>query len=70
MIDRQYCLRQRLVLPTRYPVTPRPDLATQRAVVVDRREDAELLCVGNHEGPHVWMDGVEVEDSEPVDREA
>ncbi len=64
MIDRQYCLRHRLALPTRFPVTPRPDLATQRPVVVARREDSELLCAGAHEGPHVWPDGVEVDEPE------
>ena len=70
MIDRQYCLRHRPALPSRYPVTPRPDLATRRAVVVDRREDAELLCAGTHEGPHVWPDGVEVESAGPGERES
>ena len=60
MIDRQYCLRPRPALLSRYPVTPRTDLATQRAVVVDRRDDCELLCGGAHEGPHVWPDGSEV----------
>lgn len=65
MIDRQYCLRHRVALPSRFPVTPRHDLATRRAVVVDRRDGAELLCAGGHAGPHVWPDGVEVVSDTP-----
>lgn len=60
MIDRQYCMFHRAILPSRYPVTPRTELATMHAVVVDRRDDSELLCAGMHEGPHVWPDGSEV----------
>lgn len=69
MIDRQYCLCHRPALPSRYPVTPRTELATRRAVVVDRREYAELLCAGAHEGPHIWPDGTEVEATVPSGRE-
>jgi len=69
MIDRQYCLRHRPVLPSRFPVMPRTDLATKRAVVVDRREGCELLCAGAHEGPHLWPDGVEVEEAAPAEHD-
>lgn len=58
-VQRAYCRLHRVELPTRYPVQPRPDLAFQRPSIVATRPGEELLCNGEHSGPHLWADGDE-----------
>lgn len=61
-IERGYCRLHRVAVPTRYPVQPRPDLAIRRPLVVATRPGGELLCNGEHSGPHLWPDGDEAGD--------
>ena len=61
-VIRGYCRLHRVSLPNRYPVQPRPDLAFRRPVVVATRDGEELLCSGEHPGPHLWPDGDEAGD--------
>jgi hypothetical protein len=58
-IQRGYCRLHRTALPSRFPVQTRPDMAVRRPEVVATRSGEELLCNGEHDGPHLWPDGDE-----------
>jgi hypothetical protein len=58
-VERGYCRLHRVELPSRYPVQPRPDLAIRHPLIVATRPGQELLCNGEHPGPHLWPDGDE-----------
>lgn len=58
-IQRSYCRLHRAVLPTRYPVQPRPDMTIRSPLIVANRPGEELLCSSEHTGPHLWPDGDE-----------
>jgi hypothetical protein len=58
----QYCLLHRHVLPDRFPVQPRPELAVRRPALVGLRGAQQLLCGCEHAGPHLWPDGDEAEE--------
>jgi hypothetical protein len=64
-IQRGYCRLHRAALPSRFPVQPRPDMVTRRPAVVATRAGEELLCNGEHCGPHLWPDGDEAGEWEP-----
>jgi hypothetical protein len=58
-ISDHYCLFHRRVLPDRFPVQPRPDMAVLRPSVVALRPGERLLCGREHGGPHLWPNGDE-----------
>ena len=58
-IQRGYCRLHRSALPAQFPAQPRPDMALFRPQVVATRPGEELLCNGQHSGPHLWPDGDE-----------
>jgi hypothetical protein len=59
-IERAYCARVVHRFPTAFPVASHPGAATIAPAIVARRPRAILLCIFDHEGPHVWPDGEEV----------
>lgn len=50
------CVRMAVVVPTTWPVASRRHVAVARLRIVDRRDDAVLMCDGLHDGPHFWPD--------------
>jgi hypothetical protein len=58
-IQRGYCRLHRAAPPSRFPVQPRTDMAILHPPVVATRPGEELLCNGEHSGPHLWPDGDE-----------
>lgn len=59
--ERGYCQLYRRILPDRFPVQPRGELATYRLPIVARRDGEELVCDRMHVGLHIWPNGDEVE---------
>jgi hypothetical protein len=68
---RGYCQLYRRILPDRFPVHPRGEMATYRPPVVARRDGGELVCDSLHDGPHIWPNGdeVDVPDQQPGRRQ-
>jgi hypothetical protein len=64
-VAEQYCLFHRRMLPDRYPVQPRPEMAVLGPRIVAERPGERLLCNQLHGGPHLWPDGDEVYEAEP-----
>ena len=58
-IQRGYCRLHRVGLPAQFPTHPRTGMAVLRPAVVATRPGEELLCNGEHSGPHLWPDGDE-----------
>ena len=58
-VERGYCRLHRVPIVERYPVQPRPDLPIRRPHIVATRPGEELLCNGEHGGPHLWPNGDE-----------
>lgn len=57
------CVRMTVMIPTDWPVASRDHIAVAKLQIVDRRDDAVLVCDGLHDGPHFWPD---VEPAPPI----
>jgi len=53
-IDRAWCAKSLAILPETFPVESHSGVATIAPRVVDRRDQAVLLCNFSHSGDHEW----------------
>ncbi|HUG16931.1 MAG TPA: hypothetical protein VMM78_18125 [Thermomicrobiales bacterium] len=68
MTVRGYCQSYRRLLPDRFPVHPRGEMATFSPPVVARRDGEELVCDCLHDSVHIWPNGDHVFPEQEVPR--